>query len=67
MPGYPVFDAGLKQNLFCKNRLRVTLYRPRLSMAYGVPDFAKPGLAPGWGHLNAAHIATAIRRGSGTT
>jgi alpha-glucosidase len=59
-PGYPVFDQGRAQNLFCKTdagNLYVGQVWPGRT---AFPDFSKPEARAWWGELNARHVASGI-------
>ena len=54
--GYPVFDEGLKKNLFCRTdsgQLYVGQVWPGRTV---FPDFVQPEARAWWGRLNAAHV-----------
>jgi alpha-glucosidase len=59
-PGYPVFDQGLAQNLFCKTEAGNLYVGQVWPGRTAFPDFSKQLTRAWWGELNAAHVASGI-------
>lgn len=59
-PGYPVFDQGLAQNLFCKTETGDVYIGQVWPGRTAFPDFSRAETRAWWGKLNAAHVSKGI-------
>lgn len=59
-PGYPVFDEGRANNLFCKTEDGQVYIGKVWPGRTAFPDFVKPECRAWWGRLNAAHVRSGL-------
>ena len=59
-PGYPVFDAGLERDLFCRTEGGDIYIGQVWPGNTAFPDFVTEEARAWWGELNAAHVGSGL-------